>query len=253
MRTLHSEWTKLRTTKGFWIILVLFFIICLGFTGLLVALSPKGTVSPSLAVVSVWQFGAILCIVQAVLIVCNEFRTGMIGTTLLVTPKRWQVMLGKVVCWSVISAVIGFILTVAALVIAAMILNHKMWFSWGYPTLFLWSIPLYYFLINLFSMGIALLIRSTASAMGIALVWNMMLENLLGMIPKVGPKITEWGPMSNASKWLNNSVEIKTALGIPLYTLNIQTKALAIFAVWAVAIFVVGFVLNERRSIGKTD
>ena len=51
-------------------------------------------------------------------------------------------------------------------------------------------------------MAVGILVRQTAGAVAILLVWNMLVESLVGLIPKVGVNIQEWLPFMNANHFL---------------------------------------------------
>ena len=203
---LHAEWTKIRTVAGpSWLLL--------GTIAATVALSVAvtsvmtcdaagcGHDTTKLSLTGV-QLGQALVIILAVLIVSGEYSSGMIRTTLTAMPHRVTVLAAKSVILTGVVAAAGTIAVLGSLLAGRLILP-----SHGYPALSLADGPtlratigsiLYLALIALHSLGVATVVRDSATSIGVVL-------GLLYLVPILTPVIGDphWqrllqqiGPMS---------------------------------------------------------
>ena len=113
LNTVHSEWTKLRTTKSFWWTTVLIFLIVTGWT-LLNSLNAGEAVlgiSPlqerSLGSI-ILLMGMPIIMIQAAMVVTTEYRYRTQSLTFMANPQRWTVACAKLLLYGVIAAVIAF-------------------------------------------------------------------------------------------------------------------------------------------------
>jgi len=116
--TLRSEWTKLRTLRSTPITLAVIAVIVIGLSALItlaVVNSPRrGTRAidnPVSIIQSAWFFGLLAFMVLGVLVVTNEYSSGLIGPTFLATPRRLRVLIAKVSVFTVVTLAAGEVMS----------------------------------------------------------------------------------------------------------------------------------------------
>jgi len=194
---LHAEWTKLRTVSGpAWLLL--------GVAALTIAVStaavgathcPQGMICPvdttKLSLTGV-QFGQAVVAILAVLVISNEYSTGMIHVTLAAMPGRYAVLAAKAILVAALVLVAGAVAVFGSVLAGHLILSghgftaargfHPVWLSYG-PTLrAACGSVLYLALIALLSLGVAVIVRDSAVAIGTVLALLYLFPILLAFI-----------------------------------------------------------------------
>jgi ABC-2 type transport system permease protein len=183
----RAEWTKARTVPSTgW--LLLFVVVATVGLGLAVTATVRvdecgaapcalDTVRLSLAGVRLAQVGAAIL---GVLVVTGEYTTGTITATLAAVPRRWVVLVSKLVVVVTLvggAAVVG--VAGAVLVARAVLPGRNFTATTGYPaTSLLHDLThrsavgsvLYLLLIALLSAGIGLMVRDTGAAVAVVLM-----------------------------------------------------------------------------------
>ena len=235
-----AEWTKLRSTASFWwnsaLILVFgaFFGALFGFASKLGGMpyAPL-TVAATMALIT-----AIVVIVQASMTVTTEYRFGIPPTNFRVAPKRWQVAVAKLVLGAVLAALATFLGLAVAFTVGDLTAPVPAnWVSNTASRRALWAIPLGMALITLFQQGIGWITRNTAGAVVTGMGMMLLIESIVGFIPRYGADVAKFLPFGNLMAFMTNSPANWT---LPV--------SLLIFAVWAVAAWIVGVVLLETRD-----
>lgn len=181
MRTLHAEWTKLRTVRSTaWLLLAVVVLI----TGLSWAVT--GTLdirhceppecyedTTKLSLMGVW-LGQVAVVILAVLMVSNEYASRMISTTLVAQPRRLRVLAGKLALVTVVTLVAGALGVGGSLLVArSMLPGNGFTPANGYASLSLADAltrraaggsVLYLGLVALLAAGVAVIVRDTAGA-----------------------------------------------------------------------------------------
>ena len=116
--TLRSEWTKLRSLRSTPITLVVTAVLVIGLSALItwaaygapthgkrVLTDPVGIIQAG------WGFGLLALAVLGVLVMTNEYSSGMITSTFLATPKRLRVLVAKAAVFSVAMVVVGEVMS----------------------------------------------------------------------------------------------------------------------------------------------
>jgi ABC-2 type transport system permease protein len=146
---LHAEWTKLRTVAGpLWLLL--------GMIVATVALSAAASsvaTKPSLVGV---VLGQALVVILAVLVISGEYSSGLIRTTLSAMPRRATVFAAKAITLSGVVAVAATVAVLGSFVAAH---DHSLD---GRAILYL-------ILIAWLSLGIAAVVRDSATSIGVVL------------------------------------------------------------------------------------
>jgi ABC-2 type transport system permease protein len=181
---LHAEWTKLRTVAAtFWLLAA---AITLTVTVSVMSADavtcpaglacPVDTVKISLTGIMLGQAVVAILAVQAI---SSEYSTGMIRTTLTAMPRRAAMLAAKA------TVLTGLVLAAGAVAVAGSVLagrvilpGHGFTAARGFPPLSPGDGPvlraaagsvLYLALIALLSLGIAVIIRDSAAAIGVVL------------------------------------------------------------------------------------
>lgn len=183
--------------------------------------------------------GMAVVTVMATLAVTSEYATGTIRTTFLAVPRRATALLAKAIVVGTLSALVGLVAGFGA---------------WALSTLFLPGVDLglhgvtewrqvagvgaVYMLASVIALAVGILVRHTAGAVSIVLVWSLVAENLVELIPGVAPDVSRWLPFHAAKQFL-------TGDGAGL---DSPWLALAILAAWAVGLLAVAIAVARRRD-----
>lgn len=181
-RTVHMEWTKLRTVPSTaWLAVALVASTVLLSVGATASVHTEQCPSPGecfedttkLSLTGVW-LGQVVVSVLAVLAMTNEYATRLIQSTLAMVPSRGQVLAAKAVTVTAMVTCAASLSVAGSLIAGRAILpSHGFTTANGYPPLSLADGPtlragvgtvLYLVLIGLFSLSIGAIIRDTAAA-----------------------------------------------------------------------------------------
>jgi len=118
--TLRSEWTKMRTLRSTRITLAVTALIVLGLSALITLAvvshpdhSSAARSNPLAIIQAGWGFGLLAFEVLGVLIVSNEYASGLIGATFLATPRRARVLAAKVTVFTLVVFVVAEVMSFA--------------------------------------------------------------------------------------------------------------------------------------------
>jgi ABC-2 type transport system permease protein len=209
---LHAEWTKIRTVAGpRWLLVgTIVLTVALGVAVTSVLTCQAGgcrhdTTKLSLTGV---QLGQALVVILAVPVISGEYSSGMIRTTLAATPHRTTVLAAKAVTLAGIVTAAGTVAVLGSLLIGRLILpGHGFTVAHGYPAMSLTDGPLlratagsilYLALIALLSLGVATLVRDSATSIGVVLGLLYLIPLLAHVIddPHWQRLLQQIGPMS---------------------------------------------------------
>jgi ABC-2 type transport system permease protein len=196
--------------------------------------------------------GQALVAILAVLVISGEYSSGMIRTTLTAVPRRATVFAAKAITLTGVVAVAGTTAVLGSLLAGRLILpRHGFTAARGYPALSLADGPtlratagsiLYLTLIALLSLGIAAIVRDSATSIGVVL-------GLLYLLPILSQVIGD----SNWQRLLQQIGPMSAGLAIQattnLHSLPLRPWAgLGVTAGWGAAAFVAGGLLIRRRD-----
>ncbi|ALC06820.1 ABC-type multidrug transport system, permease component [Corynebacterium deserti GIMN1.010] len=250
INTLRSEWTKLTTTKSFWWTTALFLIISLGFAAMTGSLATGDSMASLFlfagnTVTGLYLLGFVVLMIQATMIFTTEFRYGYQSQTFLATPKRWVVALAKWLLYVVLAAALTFVTVLLCFYLAKALASDVasstlvVWED-KQALAIMWKYPVAAALMVTLCSGVALLVRQTAGAVSLVLMWHFALENLLSFLPKVGESVGKYGPFTNLRSFITEYQTID-----PGWSTN---TGAVYFAAWAVVLFVAGIIVQERRD-----
>ena len=154
-------------------------------------------------VVGTTGFGVTVLMIMAVLAVTSEFRFGTIRTSFQAVPQRYNVLLAKAAVYGGLAAAVTFVLTLISVPIGKAMSGSDVDLLGSHAIRLYWGVPLYAFLAVLIGLGIGALIRQTAGAIVVLLVWSLVLENVLSAIPKVQDVAGPLMPFLNANHFID--------------------------------------------------
>ncbi|MEV5337875.1 ABC transporter permease [Streptomyces sp. NPDC052676] len=251
-QVIRSEWTKIRSVASTVWTLSLAALVTIALGMLIAALSrnefgamnarDRLSFDPTLISFAGMSLGQLAMIVFGVLVVSNEYSTGMIRTSLAAVPQRGTFLFGKLAVATVLALVVGMATSFAAFFLGQAMLGD-LGARLGDPGVLRAVIGggLYMTLIAMFSMGVAAMLRSPMLSLGILMPFFFLISNILGNVDAT-EKIGRFLPDQAGSKIMQVVVPVDddTPYG--------PWGGLGIMALWVVAALAGGYVLLKRRD-----
>ena len=189
---------------------------------------------PDRAAMGVAVFGVPVLMVLSALTVTNEYRTGMIRTTLVAVPNRTLVLVSKATVAAVFSGVYAAIMVMASIVVARS--DPQGWRLVG-------AVAVYAMVAAVLGVGVGALLRASAGAVAVLLLWPLVAEPMLGNLPNISSTVGPYLPFANAFvftdvQWL-----------YPVYAMPWgELGSLVYFAAVTAVVFVAALVMINRRD-----
>jgi len=196
--------------------------------------------------------GQALAAILAVLVISGEYSSGMIRTTLTAMPHRPTVFAAKAITLTGVVAVAGTTAVLGSLLAGRLILPRKGFTAaHGHPALSLADGPtlratagsiLYLILIALLSLGIAAVVRDSATSVGVVL-------GLLYLLPILSQAIgnPHWQRLIQQIAPMSAGLAIQATTN--LHSLPLRPWAgLGVTAGWAASALVAGGLLLRKRD-----
>jgi ABC-2 type transport system permease protein len=254
---LRAEWTKLRTVSGpAWLLL--------GAAALTIAVSaaavgathcPQGMTCPvdttKLSLTGV-QFGQAVVAILAVLVISNEYSTGMIRVTLAAMPGRLAVLAAKAILVTALVLVAGAVAVFGSVLAGHFILPghgftaargfHPVWLSYGPALRAACGSVLYLALISLLSLGVAVIVRDSAVAIGTVLALLYLFPILLAFIGNAHwqHRLERWTP-TVAGLTIQDTTDLRSLAITPW-------AGLGVLALWAAGAVLAGGLTFRLRD-----
>lgn len=208
MSLLAAERIKLLSTRSPWWTSGVAVLIVVGLTALIAGTWDTANGPVPFAVTGFFSsFGMVVVMVMATVAVTSEYRFGTIRTTFQAAPRRTPALLAKTAVVTLAAGVVGLVAGFG---------------SWGAAWLIVpsggmaiagpaeWRIVagtgLVWAIAAVVALAVGMLVRQTAGAVTIVLVWSLLLENLVGLVPRVGDDIQRWLPFVNSTNFLTAGV-----------------------------------------------
>ncbi|GJF19845.1 MULTISPECIES: ABC transporter permease [Streptomyces] len=251
-QVVRSEWTKIRSVASTVWTLSLAVVVTVALGMLISALSKNefGDMSernrlsfdPTFISFAGMSLGQLAMIVFGVLVVANEYSSGMIRTSLAAVPQRGTFLFSKIAVATGLAFVVAMITSFVAFFLGqAMLGDLKA--SIGDPGVLRAVIGggLYMTLIAMFSMGVAAMLRSPMLSLGILMPFFFLISNILGNVD-VTKKVGQFLPDQAGSKIMQvvTPLDDDTPYG--------PWGGLGIMALWVVAALVGGYLVLKRRD-----
>ncbi|MDV6230973.1 ABC transporter permease [Rhodococcus cercidiphylli] len=220
MGVLAAERIKFTSTKSPWWCSAIIVVLGLGFAAILGWAAqlatdtdaPEGippTTAADVVGLGVGTFGSMVLMILAALTVTSEYRFGLIRTTFQAVTNRGSVLAAKALLVGVYGAILSFVLAVIGLYLAKALAGEQAGALLGFDIDGTWRIlygtAILAFVQVVLAIGVGALMRQSAGAIAILLLWPLLIENLVGVIPTVGEKIQPFLPFLNANHFLGSS------------------------------------------------
>ena len=252
MTLLAVERIKLFTTRSpLWCALAAVGVV-VGFAALIAGVDNEQT--PSIATTQFGvNFGLMIVMVMAALAITTEYRFGTIRATFQAIPNRASTLVAKATVVALFAGVIGEIVAFGSVAIAKLIKSGA---DLGINTAYEWravaGVGLIYALSAVVAMAVGTLIRHSAGAVSLLLIYTLLVESLVQLIPSVGEDIQKWMPFNVANKFLTGDPDPSNRFldGPPPSNATLSPWwALAYFAAFAVVMLSIAlFTANKRDA-----
>ncbi|EST33159.1 ABC transporter permease [Streptomyces roseochromogenus] len=251
VQVIRSEWTKIRSVASTVWTLSLAVVVTIALGMLISALSrsqfdsmpvpDRLAFDPTYVSFAGMSLGQLAMIVFGVLVVSNEYSTGMIRVSLAAVPQRATFLFSKIAVATGLALVVGICTSFAAFFLGqAMLGPHQA--RIGDPGVLRAVLGggLYMTLIAMFSMGVAAMLRSPMLSLGTLMPFFFLISNILGSVDAT-KKIGRFLPDQAGSRIMQ---VVPRADDVPYGPWG----GLGIMVLWVIAALAGGYVLLQRRD-----
>ncbi|MGW5974816.1 ABC transporter permease [Streptomyces sp. NPDC055186] len=251
-QVVRSEWTKIRSVASTVWTLSLAVVVTIALGMLISALSahefdnmsPQSRLSfdPTFISFAGMSLGQLAMIVFGVLVVSNEYSTGMIRTSLAAVPQRGAFLAGKLGVATALALAVSMVTSFAAFFLGQAVLGeHRASIGDEGVLRAVLGGGLYMTLIAVFSMGVATMLRSPMLSLGILMPFFFLISSILANVDAT-KKIGWFLPDQAGSRIM----QVVTPLDddIPYGPWG----GLGIMALWVVAVLAGGYLVLRKRD-----
>jgi ABC-2 type transport system permease protein len=251
-QVVRSEWTKIRSVASTVWTLSLAGVVTIAL-GVLISLLSRNefdnlsrrdrlSFDPTFISFAGMTLGQLAMIVFGVLVVSNEYSTGMIRTSLAAVPQRGTFLFGKIAVATALAFAVGLATSFVTFFLGqAMLGPYRA--GIGDPGVLraVFGGGLYMTLIAVFSMGVAAMLRSPMLSLGILMPFFFLISNILGNVGAT-EKAGRYLPDQAGSRIMQvvTPVDDDTPYG--------PWGGLAIMALWVAAALLGGYLMLKRRD-----
>ncbi|GHE09885.1 ABC transporter permease [Streptomyces alanosinicus] len=252
VQIIRSEWTKIRSVASTVWTLSLAVVVTVALGMLISALSrnqfdsmpvrDRLAFDPTFVSFAGMSLGQLAMIVFGVLVVSNEYSTGMIRVSLAAVPRRATFLFSKIAVAAALALAVGMCMSFAAFFLGqAMLGPHAA--RIGDPGVLRAVLGggLYMTLIAVFSMGVAAMLRSPMLSLGILMPFFFLISNILGNVDAT-KKIGRFLPDQAGSRIM------RVVPGLGDDTPYGPWGGLGIMVLWVIAALAGGYLLLRRRD-----
>jgi len=194
-----------------------------------------------------------IVMVMAALAITTEYRFGTIRATFQAIPNRTATLLAKTGVVAVFAGLIGEVVAFASVAITKLIQSNA---DLSINTAFEWravaGLGLIYGLAAVIAIAVGTLIRHSAGAVSLLLIYVLLVESLVALIPNVGDDIQKWMPFQMANMFLAGDPDPSMRAitdGPPPPTAGLGPwGALAYFAGFAVVMLAIAITTANKRD-----
>jgi len=254
---LHAEWTKLRTVSGpAWLLLgVVALTIAVSTAAVGATHCPQNLACPvdatKLSLTGV-QVGQAVVAILAVLVISNEYSSGMIRITLAAMPKRHTMLAAKAILLAALVLAAGAVAVFGSVLAGHLILpGHGFTAARGFPPVWLSYGPtlraacgsvLYLALIALMSLGVAVIVRDSAASIGVVLALLYVFPIVLAFVGNA-----HW--QRRLERWTPTIAGLTIQATTGLRSLAISPwGGLGVLGIWAAAALLIGAIALRLRD-----
>ncbi|MGV4983949.1 ABC transporter permease [Streptomyces sp. NPDC001709] len=252
VQVIRSEWTKIRSVASTVWTLSVAVVVTIALGMLISALSrsqfdsmpvrDRLTFDPTYVSFTGMSLGQLAMIVFGVLVVSNEYSTGMIRVSLAAVPQRATFLFGKIAVATALALVVAMCTSFAAFFLGqAMLGPHGA--RIGDPGVLRAVLGggLYMTLIAVFSMGVATMLRSPLLSLGILMPFFFLISGILGNVDAT-KKIGRFLPDQAGSRIMQVVPPVGDDRPYGPW------GGLGIMVLWVIAALAGGYVLLKRRD-----
>ncbi|KUN02546.1 ABC transporter [Streptomyces yokosukanensis] len=250
-QVIRSEWTKIRSVASTVWTLSLAVVVTVALGMLIAALSRSQFDSmpvrqrlmfdPTYVSFAGMSLGQLAMIVFGVLVVSNEYSTGMIRVSLAAVPRRATFLFSKIAVATALALVVGMCTSFAAFFLGqAMLGPHQARIGDSGVLRAVLGGGLYMTLIAMFSMGVAAMLRSPMLSLGTLMPFFFLISNILGNVDAT-KKIGRFLPDQAGGRIMQ---VVPRADDTPYGPWG----GLGIMVLWVIAALAGGYLLLRRRD-----
>ncbi|QKW07235.1 ABC transporter permease [Streptomyces sp. NA04227] len=247
----RSEWTKIRTISSTMWTLSLAAMVTIALGAVISGFAAKGfddmsradqlALDPTNISFSGTMLGQLALIVFGVLVVGNEYSTGMIRTSLTAVPNRATFLFSKITVAAALAFAVSLVTSFVTFFLGQALLgDHAASLGDKGVLRAVIGAALYMTLIALFSMGVAAMLRSPMLALGILMPFFFLVSNILGVVPAT-EKFGEYLP-DQAGSAIMKVVETDGGASYG------PVGGLLIMCLWVAAALTGGYLTLKRRD-----
>ncbi|AUS33251.1 ABC transporter permease [Rhodococcus sp. 1.20] len=251
MAVLSAERIKITTTKSPLWCTIIIIVLGLGLAtvfGLSAKSSlsgPNGAMMPTVsgALSGVTGFGVLVLMIMAALAITSEYRFGTIRTTFQAVPNRASVLIAKAGLIGGFGAVLTLVLSFGAFALTKATAGDAGRFltlSGDENWRVVYGTPIYAFFCVVLAVGVGALLRQSAGAIALLLLWPLLIENLFNLFGSIGEKIMPFLPFMNANNFLGSGGSVDFHWG--------PWGSLIYFALFVLVVFGLSIVVVNRRD-----
>jgi ABC-2 type transport system permease protein len=248
MNLLAVERIKLFSTRSPWWCALITLALAIGFAAIIAsATSADSPLSVSATLYGGTQFGIAVVMVLAALAVTTEYRFNTIRTTFQAVPHRSPALVAKAIVVALVALVIGEVAAFGALGLGMVMRpNDGLGLHSTQDWLNVAGLGPIFAISAVLAVALGILIRHSAGAIALLLIYYLAVEELVQIIPKVGRHIHEWMPFNVANKFLRGGAQVD---GPPPSDSPLSPGwALAYFAGIAIVLLLVALGVAKKRD-----
>ncbi|CCH35646.1 ABC transporter permease [Actinosynnema sp. NPDC047251] len=252
MTLLAVERIKLFTTRSPWWCMLLALGLTVGLTSIIAA-NWDNAPMPVIGSVFTHTFGLYVIMVMAALAVTTEYRFGTIKATFQAVPDRISPLVAKAVVVSLLAGLVGEAVAFGSWGMSWVLAqdNSQLALNSANDWRHVAGIGLVYAAGAILALGVGALVRQTAGAVSIILVFALVLESVVGFIPNIGDDIQKWMPFTVVSKFIfgdPDASSLPEGAGPPVVGELPPWGSFAYFAGIALVIYIISLVVVKRRD-----
>jgi len=251
---LHAEWTKLRTVRSTYWTLFSAAVVTIGISAIVctvyvaqysnISLKDRATFDPVATSVAGGFLAQLAIAVLGVLVITNEYGTGMIRATFAAIPQRRTVLVAKAVVFAGITLVVGTTSAFVAFFVGQAILSAQgLGVGLGAPEALrtIFGTGLYLAVLGLLALGLGVIIRKTAGAIAAVFGLIFVLPGIAQLLPSSMSGIQKFLPSNAGDALLQSSKASGTSQLSPWV-------GFGVFCLYAIGTLVLAGALLVRRD-----
>ena len=216
MTLLNVERIKLFSTRSPYWCLVIVLVVAVAIT--LPVVMTNGGAFGGLSNGAQWvQFGFSVLMVLSALAITTEYRFGTIRTSFLAVPQRSKVLVAKAALLVIISFVIMAVTSALTYLLAKSLHTGSNDADYDVSSAadwrILWGPAVVGALAAVLGVAVGALVRQSAAALAILLLWPLLVENLFLLFGDFGQRVTPWLPFKAADAVVFGSSLVGSATG----------------------------------------